>query len=134
MQAFIWPYLAGLLVAALIIMIVMNALYASSKRSRESFERARPATARVLQVGSSTTSRSYRGVVMELRIQIHVTGLEPYELDTLWAIDPSVSAKMQVGKTFAVKVDPEDHSKIYAGEGWARSLGVMKNPIKSGGE
>ncbi len=35
MQAFIWPYLAGLLVAALIIMLVMNALYASSKRSRE---------------------------------------------------------------------------------------------------
>ena len=134
MHAFVWPYIAGLLFAALVVMLALNALYAGSRKSRESFARATPALARVLEVGNSTTSRSYRGVVMELRIQVHPPSGEPFELGTLWAIEPSAVARMQVGKTFAIKIDPQDHNKIYGGETWARSLGVMKEPINSSGK
>jgi hypothetical protein len=134
MHSIVWVYLAGLLIAALIVMIALNLFYAGARKSRESFARAAPAVARVLQIGKSTTSRSYRGVIMELRIQIHLPGIEPYDLSTLWAIEAPDVGRVQVGKTFAIKIDPQDHNKIYSGEIWGRSLGIMKEPISKSGE
>ncbi len=129
MHSFVWPYIAGLALAVLIVMIALNALHAGAEKSRESFARAAPAVARVLQVGKSTTSRSYRAVVMELQIQVHAPGAEPYELSTIWAIDHQAVSKVHVGKTLAIKIDPQDPRKIYSNEAWGRSLGVMKRPI-----
>src|SRR5512141_1591234 len=120
MQAFVWPFIAGLPLAALIVLIAINVLNTSAKKSRDAFARAVPAVARVLRVGKATTSRSYRGVVIDLLIQVHVSGTEPYELNTMWAVDTPDVAKTQVGQTFAIKVDPQDHNKIYSDETWAR--------------
>jgi hypothetical protein len=131
---YVWHYIAGLAVAALIIMIALNALNSSAKASRESFARAAPAVARVLKVGKSTASHSYRGVVIDLLIQVHPRGAEPYELNTMWAIDPDAVSKVQVGKTLDIKIDLQDPTKIYSNEIWARSLGVMKEPIRKSGD
>jgi hypothetical protein len=73
-------------------------------------------------------------MVMDLLIQVHRSGVEPYELSTMWSIEPAAVPRVQAGQTFAIKVDPLDRTRIYSGETWAKSLGVMKHPIDKSGD
>ncbi len=45
-------------------------------------------------------------------------------------MQPGAVGQIQVGQTFAVKVDPLDRTKVFSGEKWAQSLGVKKTPIE----
>ncbi len=98
-------------------------------RERAAYERAVPGVARVLKVGSTTPSRSLGAIVMDLLIEVRRNGVEPYELSTMWSVDPGAVSRMKVGGTFAIKVDPLDRTRVYSGEPWARSLGTKKTPI-----
>jgi hypothetical protein len=88
----------------------------------------------VLKVANSTPSRSYGTILMDVLIQVHRPGVQPYELSTMWSVEPGAVTKMQAGQTFSIKVDPLNPNKIYSGETWAHSLGVMKNPIELSGD
>lgn len=130
MHAVLWNYIAYFVAATAVVMFGLRALSRQAGRERESFARSVPGTARVLKVANSTPSRSYGAIVMDVLIQVHRSGVEPYELSTMWSVDPGGVPKMQTGQTFAIKVDPLDRNRIYSAETWARSLGVMKNPIR----
>ncbi len=67
---------------------------------------------------------------MDLLIQVHRNGVEPYELSTMWSVEPGAVARMQAGQTFAIKVDPLNRTRVYSAERWAHSLGVRKTPIQ----
>jgi hypothetical protein len=125
-----WNYIALFTAVAAIVWLGMNALHESARRQRESFARSVPGVARVLKVGNSTASRSYRAMVIDLLIQVHRPGVLAYELSTIWSVEYSALPRVQVGQTFAIKVDPLDPKKIYSGETWAHSLGVKKQPIE----
>ncbi len=129
-----WDYLALVLAAAVLVWMGLNALQANARRQREAYARAVPGLARVLKVAHSMPSRSYGTILMDLLIQVHRPGVQPYELSTMWSVEPGAVAKMQAGQTFSIRIDPLDPNKIYSGETWARSLGVMKNPIELSGD
>ena len=129
MHAVAGNYLAYFLIGAAVVWFGLNVLRENARRQREAFARSIPGVARVLKVAHSGPSRSYGAILMDLLIQVHRPGLEPYELSTMWSVEPGAVAKMQPGQTFAIRIDPQDRNRIYSGETWARSLGVMKNPI-----
>ena|SRR5512142_1691408 len=130
MHSVVWNYLAYFIAATAIALIGMRYLRDRAQHERDRYERAVPGLARVLKIGNTTPSRSYGTILMDLVIQVHRNGVEPYELSTIWSVEPGAVNKMRVGETFAIKVDPLDRAKIYSGEAWAHSLGVMKTPIE----
>ncbi len=129
MHTVAWNYIAYLLAAAAVVWLGLNFLRDRALKDRVPFDRAVPGVARVLKIGKSTPSRSYGTVIVDLLIQLHRAGEEPYELSTMWSVDPGAIARVQVGQTFAVKIDPLDRTRVYSAETWAKSLGVMKTPI-----
>lgn len=130
MHTVAWNYIAYFLAAMAIIWIGLTVLHNRARRDRAPYDRAVPGVARVLKIGKTTESRSYGAMVMDLLLQVHRPGVEPYELSTMWSVEPGAVAKVQVGQTFAVKIDPLDRTRIFSGEKWAHSLGVMKTPIE----
>ena len=130
MHSLLSNYLAYFLAATAVALVGLKFLSDRALGDREAFARSVPGTARVLKVGNSTPSRSYGAIVMDLLIQVQRSGVEPYELSTMWSVDPGSVSRMQPGQTLAIKVDPLDPSRIYSAETWARSLGVMKHPIR----
>ncbi len=130
MHALAWNYIAYFLAATAIAWIGMNKLRERARQDRARYEHAVPGTARVLKVANTTPSRSYGTIIMDLLIQVHRNGVEPYELSTMWSVEPAAVARMQAGQTFAIKIDPLDRTRIYSAETWAHSLGVMKRPIQ----
>lgn len=131
MQAFAWNYVAFMAAVLALVLLGLGFLNNRARHNRESFARSVPAVARVLKMGRSTSSRSYRAVIVDLLIQIHRSGVEPYELGTMWSVQHDSVQKVQPGQTFAIKIDPENPARIYSGEMWAQSLGVKKEPIES---
>ena len=130
MHTITWNYIAYFLAATAIGWIGLSYLRDRARKDREPYDRAVPGVARVLKIGKTTPSRSYGAIIMDLLIQVHRNGVEPYELSTMWSVDPGAVPKMQVGQTFAIKVDPLDRKRVYSGETWARSLGTKKIPIE----
>ncbi len=125
-----WNYTIYFLAAMAAMWIGLTVLHNRARRDREPFDRAVPGVARVLKIGKTTESRSYGAMVMDLLLQIHRPGIEPYELSTIWSVQASAVANVQVGQTFAIKVDPQDRTKVFSGEKWAHNLGVMKTPME----
>jgi hypothetical protein len=134
MHGLAWNYIALFIAGAVLVWTGLNALRDNAKRQRDAFDRAVPGLARVLKVATSTPSRSYGTILMDVLIQVHRSGVQPYELSTIWSVEPGAVAKMQAGQTFSIKVDPLNPGKIYSGETWARSLGLMKNRIELSGD
>ncbi len=124
-----WNYIAFFLVATVIGLVVMYYLGQQARREREPFDRAVPGVARILWVGNTGPSRSFGAIIMDLLIEVRRSGVEPYELSTMWSVDPGAVSKMKVGETFAIKVDPLDRTRVFSGEPWAHSLGTKKSPV-----
>ncbi len=129
MHEVMWNYIALFAAATALVLTALNFLSKRAREEREPYDRAVLGVARVLKVANTTPSRSYGAILMDLLVQVHRPGVEPYELSTMWSVQPGAVAKMQVGQTFAVKIDPLDRNRIYSAETWAHSLGVMKHPI-----
>jgi hypothetical protein len=123
-------YFYYFLAAMAVGLVGMNLLREHARRDREAFERAVPGSARVLKIGTTTPSRSYGTVLMDLLIQIRRNGVEPYEVSMIWSVQPGSVSKVKVGETLAVKVDPLDRTRIFSAEPWAHSLGVKKTPVE----
>lgn len=126
-------YLAYFAVASALAVIGFNALRERARREREAFDRAVPGVARVLKVANTTPSRSYGAIIMDVLIQVHRAGIAPYELSTMWSVEPGAVLRLQAGQTLAVKIDPLDRNRIYSAETWTHCLGVMKRPISIDG-
>ena len=85
MQAFAWNYVAFMAAVLALVLVGLGFLNNGARLNRESFARSVPAVARVLKMGRSTSSRSYRAVIVDLLIQVHRPGVEPYELSRIVA-------------------------------------------------
>ena len=133
MHALAWNFIAYFVAATAVALFAMRALSERARRDREAFARSVPGIARVLKVGNSTPSRSYGAMIIDLLVQVHRSGVEPYELSTIWSIEPAAVPKVQVGHTLAIKVDPLNPNKIYSAEPWAHNLGVMKQSMNKSG-
>jgi len=134
MHTILGNYLAYFLAATVVVFLGLKILADWAAGDRQAFARSVPGTARVLKVANSTPSRSYGTIVMDLLIQVQRSGVEPYELSTMWSVEPGYVRRMQAGQSFAIKVDPLDSNRIYSAEKWAHSLGVMKHPINKSGD
>jgi hypothetical protein len=127
MHSLIWNYIAYFLGVTALILVAFRFLSQSARGDREAFARSVQGTARVLKLGNSTPSRVYGTVIIDLLIQVQRPGVEPYELSTMWSIQPGSVSKVQPGQVLAVKVDPLDRNRIFSNESWARNLGVRQD-------
>ena len=129
MHALLSNYLAYFLAATALILVLMRVLSNSARKDREAFARSVPGKALVLKVGNSTLSRSHGAMIMDLLIQVQRAGVQPYELSTMWSVQPGSVPKVRAGQTLAIKVDPLDPQRLFSAEAWANNLGVKKQPI-----
>ncbi len=77
------------------------------------------ATAKVIALGNSYTSRTYGTMSVGLRLEITPPFGEPYQIISVWEIQPAHVAEVQVGKTIPVKVDAKNPKIIYPDVPWA---------------
>jgi hypothetical protein len=131
MHALVWNYIAFFVAATVVVLLGLRALFNHARRDQQAFARSVPGVARVLKVGKVTPSRAYGAIIMDVLIQVHRSGVEAYELSTIWSVEPGAVTRMQAGQTLAIKVDPLSPERIYSAESWAHSLGVMKEPISN---
>jgi len=107
----------------LLLVIIFYGLYRTAQKGRDEFAKAVPATATILQIGHSHTSRNYGDVLVHLTFEVAPASGRAYELKTEWSIEPAAVSKLKEGLVLNVKIDPKDSKKLYSTETWARALG-----------
>ena len=88
---------------------------------------ARPgATAKVIELGSSYTSRTYGDVSVAMRLEVMPAFGPSYETISVWQVQPVHVTEVQVGKTLPVKVDTQNPKIIYPDVPWATQPDTME--------
>lgn len=77
------------------------------------------ATAKVIALGNSYVSRTYGSMSVGLRLEITPPFGEPYQVISVWEVQPIHVPEVQVGKTIPVKVDAKNPKVIYPDVPWA---------------
>jgi len=104
--------------------LLLFGMYRDAQKEKTGKAEGLPATAKVLKVGQSETSRNYGTVTVNLALEITPPSGLPYTLKQVWDVDPASIANIQEGRTLSIKVDARDPRRIYSTEPWARSTNV----------
>jgi hypothetical protein len=118
----IFSLVCGLIVV--VVALIFFGLYRNTQKDKAAVDQGLPATAKVLKVGQSETSRNYGTVTVNLALEVTPPSGVPYTLKQVWDVDPASIANIQEGRVLAIKVDARDPKRIYSTEPWARSLNV----------
>ena len=98
-------------------------MYRTAKKGRDNYAQAVPASAKILKIGKSYTSRNYGTVDVKLTIEVIPPAGPTYELSTTWFVEPASISKLKEGDTYKIKIDPKDPKKVYSAEDWAQAMG-----------
>ena len=83
--------------------------------------------ARVIEQGNKDYSRKHINVKIPLRLEITPpNGGAPYQTISVWDLDPTNEAMLQVGKTIPVKIDVQNPKIIYPDVPWAIQPSVIE--------
>ncbi len=104
----------GMLVVAFVWM--RNSTSADELRIKQAIPGA---TAKVIALGNSYVSRTYGDMSVGLRLEITPPSGEPYQVISVWEIQPVHAFELQVGKTIPVKVDAINPKIVYPDVPWA---------------
>lgn len=103
--------------------LAFRAIVRSGKRQMEAqrtrFEAAKPAQARVLQVGKSVAQVRNGTVIVKLRLEVSAAGSASYGVSTVWEIQQTAIPQVQAGQVLSVRIDADDQRIIYPAAGWA---------------
>ncbi|MEP7357802.1 MAG: hypothetical protein ABI847_11215 [Anaerolineales bacterium] len=77
------------------------------------------AIARIVEVGSSSSSQSYGDLSVALRLEVTPAFGSAYQTISVWQIQPIHIPDVQLGKTLPVKVDAQNPKIIYPDVPWA---------------
>ncbi len=124
----------GLVIGCGTAVIVIGALAAAFVWMRKStasdelrIKQAIPgATAKVVELGNSSVSRTYGDMSVGLRLEIIPPFGAPYQVISVWEIQPAHAPDVQVGKTIPVKVDAQNPKIIYPDVPWAEQPSAME--------
>jgi hypothetical protein len=98
-------------------------MYRTAKKGRDNYARAVPASAKIVKIGKSYTSRNFGTVDVKLTIEVIPPAGPSYELSTTWFVEPASISKLKEGETYKIKIDPKDPKKVYSAEDWAQAMG-----------
>ena len=109
---------------AVLVVGALAAYFAQSRRTEKALAgrmaQARPgAMAKVIELGSSYTSRTYGTVSMAMRLEVAPAFGEPYQTISVWEVEPAHVGEVQVGNMLPVKVDVQNPKIIYPDVPWA---------------
>jgi len=85
------------------------------------------ASAKIIELGSSYTSRNYGTMSVAMRMEVTPAFGQPYQTISVWEIEPVHASEMQVGKSFPVKVDAKNPKIIFPDLRWAQQLGTTES-------
>jgi hypothetical protein len=119
--------LIGLIFGLGTAVLVVGALavyFAQSRRTENALAgrmaQAQPgAMAKVIELGSSYTSRNYGDVSVAMRLEVTPAFGPDYQTISVWQVEPAHVVEVQVGKTLPVKVDAQNPKIIYPDVPWA---------------
>ncbi len=83
------------------------------------FAQAVPASATIVEVGNSYNERDF-GISVALRLQVSPPSGSPYEVISVWDVQPTHSDDMQVGKELSVRIDKQDSKVVFPADSWAQ--------------
>ena len=113
--------LIGIGTALAIILLVVYfffRMYQTAQGDRQRRKRAIKATARIVKIGHSRTSETDEDLMVYLTLEVTPPDGKPFEVDTMWWVQPAAAANVEVGRTVAVKIDAKNPKLIYSAERW----------------
>ena len=78
------------------------------------------ASAKIIELGSSYTSRNYGTMSVAMRLEVTPASGQPYQTISVWEIEPVHVTEIQVGKSLPVKVDVKNPKIIFPDLPWAQ--------------
>lgn len=120
--------------AVLFVGVTIIALVAYFRRARRTTARVEAAeagavaggSARIVEVGSSYTSRTSGETSVAVRLAITDAAGSAYEAISVWEVQPAHLADVQVGKLVPVKVERQNPKIIFPDVPWASQSGASE--------
>jgi hypothetical protein len=109
-----------LVIVAVVVVLFWRKVSRDVAKIEARMEAATPAQAKVVAVGRSHNQKNQGTVIIHLRLEVRPPQGEPYEVRTVWEVEPAVIAKVQEGQQVAVKIDQEDSNIIFPRVPWAQ--------------
>ena len=109
-----------LAIVAIVVVLFWRKVSRDVAKMEARIEGATPAQAKVVAVGRSHTQRNQGNVVVHLRLEVRPPQGEPYQVRTVWEVDPASIPKVQEGQQVAVRIDQEDDNIIFPRVPWAQ--------------
>ncbi len=83
--------------------------------------RATPASAKIIQVGNSYNMEHW-GTSVSLRLEVAPPGGSPYQIISVWEVQPPFLDQIKAGNTLAIKIDAQNPKVIFPAAAWARQM------------
>lgn len=131
---FLNPAHTGKVTIALIVLVGVILLfldYLTKVGFRNRYARAVPASARIIKLGHSIGNGTYGGRIVNITLEVIPTGAAPYEVKSIWCVEPLALQKVKAGDSLAIRIDAKDPKEIYSAEPWAWNLGKQL-PLRFG--
>ena len=91
-----------------------------NKKIEEKMNKGISAKAKILDISDATTGHTPHGsTIIRMELDIHPSAGENYKASTCWCIKLFAIPKVQQGKWIEIKIDADDHQKIYPVGNWA---------------
>ena len=107
----------------LFVVLAFYMMYRGAKKETDAIAQATPASAKVVHLGRSESGGG--GVDVNVTFEVSPPSGLPYQVKTIWTVEPLSVSKIQVGCTVALKIDAKDPQTLYSAEDWAWALGQM---------
>lgn len=118
-----------LALVALLVVPIFRGMARTARKAHDDFARAIPATAKVLHLHDSLNADGYDTVDVTVTFEVVPPMGKPYPVKTIWSVDPASVSKIQEGNAVSIRIDPDDHRKIYSAEPWAQSLELRQDSL-----
>lgn len=89
------------------------------ERGTDRFDQATPATAQVIEIGTSIVGKEQVRISAALRFEVKLPSGETYKARSPWLVEPDHIGQIRLGETFPVKIDPQKRNIIYPDVAWA---------------
>ncbi len=81
--------------------------------------RATLASAKIIEVGNSYNMKGW-GTSVALRLEVTPPAGAPYQVISVWEVEPPFLDQMRAGNTLAIKIDAQNPKVVFPAAAWAR--------------
>jgi hypothetical protein len=91
----------------------------ASKEELKRFTQARPARARIIEIGTAIIGKTDSRISAALRFEVFPQSGEMYKARSPWVIEPEHLKQIRVGESLTVKIDARKQNIIFPDVAWA---------------